>query len=150
LAPASSSSSSALYREQSSLRPYAEEQRQQQPALDPAPPAALRQSKGKSVLVADDVETNRMYATHLLKKADSGCTVTTCSNGAEAVDRALNETFDVIFMVGKKKKKKKKRLFCFTFFSVGCENARNGWTHGDSNHYESTPRCVHYWDDGLR
>ncbi len=48
------------------------------------------------VLVAEDAPTHLMLAKLLLEKM--GLEVTTVKNGVEAVDKALNEQFDIIFM----------------------------------------------------
>jgi CheY-like chemotaxis protein len=48
------------------------------------------------VLVAEDAPTHLMLAKLLLEKM--GLEVTTAKNGVEAVDKALNEQFDIIFM----------------------------------------------------
>jgi len=48
------------------------------------------------VLVAEDAPTHQLLAKLLLEKM--GLEVTTVKNGVEAVDKALNEQFDIIFM----------------------------------------------------
>jgi CheY-like chemotaxis protein len=49
-----------------------------------------------TVLFADDVPENRMLVEIILKK--SGCAVTSCVNGQEAVEYAEKQKFDVILM----------------------------------------------------
>jgi CheY-like chemotaxis protein len=48
------------------------------------------------ILVAEDVKTNQMLMKFLLEKM--GLKVTIAENGAEAVDKALGQKFDLIFM----------------------------------------------------
>ncbi len=57
--------------------------------------AAVERFSGH-ILVAEDVPTNQQLARLLLTKM--GCDVTVVSNGMEAVEAALNQPFDLIFM----------------------------------------------------
>jgi signal transduction histidine kinase/CheY-like chemotaxis protein len=51
---------------------------------------------GKTVLVVDDVEDNRLLLNHMLKRR--GIDVDFASNGEEAVKAAMAKSYDVIFM----------------------------------------------------
>ncbi len=51
---------------------------------------------GKSVLLVEDIEDNRVLIQHILSK--KGIQVTTASNGSEGVDIAMKEHFDLILM----------------------------------------------------
>ena len=59
-------------------------------AVEPTPTTALR------ILVAEDNPVNRMLATKLLEKM--GCTVEVACDGVEAVQMALRENYDLVFM----------------------------------------------------
>jgi len=61
-----------------------------------APEEAVEAQFSGRVLVAEDAPTHLMLAKLLLEKM--GLEVTTVKNGVEAVDKALNEQFDIIFM----------------------------------------------------
>ncbi len=66
-------------------------------AASPAPAAqAARPLAGLSVLVAEDNAVNLFVLTRMLEAA--GATVTAAANGAEAVERADGEAFDVVLM----------------------------------------------------
>ncbi len=61
--------------------------------------ALLRQLEarhGASILLAEDIETNREVAVHVLRRA--GMNVTVATNGREAVEQAANGRFDMVLM----------------------------------------------------
>ena len=67
------------------------------PVADPALPAGDATTRtGLRILVAEDNEINRAYATAILRKG--GHSVVLASNGREAVEAAGRETFDMVFM----------------------------------------------------
>jgi signal transduction histidine kinase/CheY-like chemotaxis protein len=51
---------------------------------------------GKRILLVEDIEMNRMIVTGLLE--DTGCTVDEAENGKIAVEKALINSYDLIFM----------------------------------------------------
>jgi hypothetical protein len=61
-----------------------------------SPIANLQSLKGKKLLFADDLEGNRVLGTLFLQFA--GVQVVTVADGAEAVKKALEQTFDIILM----------------------------------------------------
>jgi signal transduction histidine kinase/CheY-like chemotaxis protein len=52
--------------------------------------------RGLSILVAEDMPTNQMVLTAILKKLGHACVMT--SNGAEAVEAAQKQTFDLVML----------------------------------------------------
>lgn len=65
-------------------------------SLSSASSTALHHFAGVRVLLAEDNEVNRMVGVRMLRSL--GCTVETAVNGAEAVQKALADDYDLILM----------------------------------------------------
>ncbi|HNL39973.1 MAG TPA: response regulator, partial [Saprospiraceae bacterium] len=64
---------------------------------EPAPSAAAKLSR-KQILLVEDNQFNRMLAVELLDKIIDEPGITLAENGAEAVEKTLENTFDLILM----------------------------------------------------
>ena len=62
----------------------------------PSPVLTEKQLEGVRLLVVDDAKDNRLLLDRILSK--NGAVVAEASNGQEAVDLALKESFDLILM----------------------------------------------------